>query len=570
MNRHSMPWMICLATISAARADAQFIIKDLIGGHESERLGASIARIPDWNGDGIDEIAIGSSGNGTVPFVGGGKVTVYSGSDWSPLRVIPGTTPTQAFGTCVVDAGDFDDDGVHDVAVGIPFYGVLTNRTGAFRVYSGATGQLLMSATGHQAEEQYGAALSAIGDVDGDSTMDFVVGAPYWSELPVGQHTGRAEVVSGATAAVLATLHGTHATHTKFGWAAAPAGDVNADGIPDFIIGSPLESLGVHPNGTGFDRNGTVRVYSGSNFSVLHMIAGEQDVMTLGRSVSGAGDVDGDGHADFLAGAPGWDDPAGILRGTVRLYSGATGQVLLAVGGRTSEEHCGWGVRGGVDVDLDGVPDFVIAGRQNSSQGLGVARLVSGATGLDLEVVSGMYPGGLFGTAVEILDDISGDGRPDFAIGAPTANSNGGEGGHVRVVRTFSPPTSYCVAAPNSTGQPALLSWSGSLSVSADELQLRCSGLPTNSSGRLFFGKSQTQTPFGDGFLCTAGTLARFPKALVAANGVVDIDVQFRALPSTAVLQAGDVRYFQFWYRDTASVGAGFNLSDALSVPFCP
>jgi hypothetical protein len=129
--------------------------------------------------------------------------------------------------------------------------------------------------------------------------------------------------------------------------------------------------------------------------------------------------------------------------------------------------------------------------------------------------------------------------------------------------------TNVCVGAPNSTGSGASMSSTGSTGVAANDLVLVTSGLPASAIGIYFVGASPTQVPFGNGFQCVDAPVTRLGPAIASA-GVAQRAFDGTLLPPPIRPQAGDVRYFQFWYRNPAGGGAGFNLSDALRVLFCP
>jgi hypothetical protein len=130
--------------------------------------------------------------------------------------------------------------------------------------------------------------------------------------------------------------------------------------------------------------------------------------------------------------------------------------------------------------------------------------------------------------------------------------------------------SNFCIPLPNSTGQPALIALVGTPSLSLNNASLRCTQLPPSASGLFFFGNSGLNpgNPFGNGRLCVTGGVRRLPVAQAVA-GVVTQPQDFTDSAYSGI-QAGDVRFFQFWYRNTAAGGAGFNLSDGIRVTFCP
>jgi subtilisin family serine protease len=131
-------------------------------------------------------------------------------------------------------------------------------------------------------------------------------------------------------------------------------------------------------------------------------------------------------------------------------------------------------------------------------------------------------------------------------------------------------PTSYCASSPNSVGPGAFMSWSGSQSLSANDLVVIASGAPPNTTGLFFFGTTSVQAPFGNGFRCVGGAVTRLPVVHANAFGDAVQNIDLANLPQGQVVVAGDVRNFQFWYRNPAGGGALFNLSDGLRVQFCP
>lgn len=135
-------------------------------------------------------------------------------------------------------------------------------------------------------------------------------------------------------------------------------------------------------------------------------------------------------------------------------------------------------------------------------------------------------------------------------------------------------PQSYCVAGPNTvSGSGAQIGWSGEPSKTGNGMQLSASNLPPSQVGIFFFGPlaQDPGAPFGAGFRCvgTSG-LERIYPPISTGSGSCSYPLDFNS-PLFSQLVPGEVRNFQFWYRDPASTsGSSFNLSDALRVTLAP
>lgn len=167
-----------------------------------------------------------------------------------------------------------------------------------------------------------------------------------------------------------------------------------------------------------------------------------------------------------------------------------------------------------------------------------------------------------------MLADTNGDGYLDAWAGDVTNGQLFAGESHCAMACGGS--ANYCLAAPNSTGVGATIAHLGSRSISANTFALTCAHLPPNSTGAFFFGTAQTNSPFGNGFRCVTGGVVRLhPYVTANAAGNVASLIDFSAAPVAGVITPGATKYFQFWYRNPAAGGAGFNLSDGLSVTFC-
>ncbi|MAE45721.1 MAG: hypothetical protein CMJ86_02405 [Planctomycetes bacterium] len=135
--------------------------------------------------------------------------------------------------------------------------------------------------------------------------------------------------------------------------------------------------------------------------------------------------------------------------------------------------------------------------------------------------------------------------------------------------------SNFCAAGSNSTGTFAKMGWNGTSSILSNDLELTCFDLPTGENG-LFIQSPDTDTILiGNGLLClgnsTLGFFIRHGVVNSGPAGAVTYALDNTAPPiPQAQVAAGETWYFQFWFRDNAAGGAGFNFSDGLSVTFCP
>lgn len=372
------------------------------------QLGFSADSAGDVNGDGAEDIIVGIHNDSAV-ITSNGRADVYSGLDGSLLHTWSGSQYQAYLGNSVSGAGDVDDDGTADVIVGEPFLSQAATDPGYAHVFSGADGSLIHTLAGVTAGDEFGAAVDGMGDLNGDGHADLLVGAPVRS---FASGDGYARVLSGADGSVLFHLSdGT--TGSEFGTAVANAGDVNNDGKADMVVGAPAAAGG----------KGEVRVFSGADGSLLYTFQGDVVPDYLGFSVDGAEDVNNDGHADVIAGAP--FGPTGFAR----VYSGKTGAVLHTFTGSASGDYLGRAVDGVGDLNGDGKPDLLV-GAPQGLQGDGYIRLYSGADGsvlLQFDSVPG---------AQEAMGLSVGHVGTALLINSPNDDTGANLGGAVRVYDT--------------------------------------------------------------------------------------------------------------------------------------
>jgi hypothetical protein len=137
---------------------------------------------------------------------------------------------------------------------------------------------------------------------------------------------------------------------------------------------------------------------------------------------------------------------------------------------------------------------------------------------------------------------------------------------------SLQPSANYCVALPNSTGKVAAIGQLGSTDLTHNDFTLTAVDCPPHQIGLFLLGAGQASIPFGDGVLCLGGGVWRLQPAVVTnvvGSTSSELDVADPS-SSASLITPGSTWNFQFWYRDVAAGGAGFNLSNGLSATFCP
>jgi hypothetical protein len=401
---------LLLAGIALAPAATAQVRVFVLGGDGPHlQLGAAVASAGDLDLDGVPDFLVGSDSSDTVL---GGRVELVSGRTGQVLRTLVSAVPRDAFGAAVLGTGDLDSDGVSDLVVGSPrevCHDAI--HLGAVRAYSGRDGSLLWLARCPATFEGtgFGAALADLGDVDGDGVDDVVVG-PCTDATGGGPQVASVRVLSGRDGSVVRVIRCASSLGgniPSFGASVAGPGDVDGDGVPDVLVGAPFASFQVHEGGSVFlwsgrsgaflrridgtvpgarfgtvsklgdvDQDGipdfligasresisgpyagAVRVLSGRDSSLLLLVRGYVGE-ELGTFLSGGVDVNGDGIPDFAAGAP-WASVAGRPGGAVRVFSGRDGSLLTEVRGELPFEYVGPCALAG-DLNGDGVGDLVV------------------------------------------------------------------------------------------------------------------------------------------------------------------------------------------------------------------
>jgi hypothetical protein len=258
---------------------------------------------------------------------------------------------------------------------------------------------------GEDAGGAFGWIGASLGDLDGDGRNAYLIAAPYYESF-----TGRVVVFDDDGSEVAAPQG---APFSLFGYSAGEAGDVNGDGVSDYIVGAPRAfSL-------AFRAPGRAVVYSGADHSIIHDLSGAP---RFGTAVTGIGDANGDGYDDFAVGTETYGyTPGQAFSGTGRVdvYSGQSGQPLWSRNGFHDGDLLGGGAGRVDDLDGDGRDDLVVAA-WGADAFNGRAYVFSAADGSLIYELAPSEPGG-FGTFGQFFasgaGDINADGVGDIFIG---------------------------------------------------------------------------------------------------------------------------------------------------------
>ncbi|MDQ6804293.1 MAG: FG-GAP-like repeat-containing protein [Actinomycetota bacterium] len=446
---------------------------------QTQRFGE---RLVDANvGHGVRDLFASTYLANYLNYQAAGEVTLINTKDRSVLYEIHSPEPqTNAeFGFYVANIGDVNGNGTDDIAVGSPAENVdasgngctagapgCNTNQGKVYVFEGSTGKLLYAINSPHPQSKpggldvvrgFGARIGSAGDVNGDGINDIIIGAPSLdvpagcsnvTPLPANCHAneGEAFIMSGKDGSLIRVLDipaadeppgSCSASTTNFrcgnqGGTVSSPGDVNGDGVPDQLVNATR----FNPDANHLGRD---YLYSGKDGSLLARIDapatganqffGLQDV-----TPNTPGDVNGDGRADIYLSAFNQTSSAGPSQGAAWVFDGkatvaaGTGVVLYEIKDPLAGPSHSFGFSASAtSYDKDGTPDIMVGGIGGPDNEVSI---FDGADGSLLKTLS-MPPaefqpsvpsnsGSDLGWSSRSLGDVNGDGQPDYVSSAPT------------------------------------------------------------------------------------------------------------------------------------------------------
>lgn len=490
------------------------------GQQDEAWLGYSVATAGDLNGDGYSDVAVGApgydAGGGPVGAVfvwygsanGLGSSSTPAGADWHAV----GEDLSSQLGASVATAGDVNGDGYSDLLVGAPYYDTFGKTdTGIALIWFGsASGLGAVGSVANADWEMYcsdefaecGRSVASAGDVNGDGYSDIIIGGPAYDLNAVAN--GVALVYHGSSAGPSQSADLTLAGESNlasFGASVASAGDINGDGYGDIIVGAPYQN-----EGTTYFGNGYAYLYLGSSAGLSSNWSWRETVESsdahFGASVAGAGDVNGDGYADVIVGAPELSDTEPFAGGAFIYFGSVGGMDTLPYSLWTSiaVDHLGRCVAPAGDVNGDGFADVLVAAPFHSEgvlSELGAAYIFKGGQAISpgsynwTDFAAWSFVGSSqwshVGQSVATAGDVDGDGISEVLIGADRLSNPESEEGMAWLFHGALDPLAPYVDRwdvwPGSAGAQAGYSVASAGDINGDGFEDLIVGAPTFDGG---------------------------------------------------------------------------------------
>lgn len=213
---------------------------------------------------------------------------------------------------------------------------------------------------------------------------------------------------------------------SRFGHSIAGVADIDGDGIVDLLVGAPVGASDDPAAANPLPYVGLASWHSGTDGTLLLSHNGDKPGDGFGFAVAVVGDGNLDGFIEYAIGAPRRSSTFDAFTGAVNVYSGATSASLYQLVGDDPNDAFGSSITALGDISTDGIPDFAVgAPTANATSSTlldcGRVRIYSVGSGTVLKTLLGSMGGDHFGAALDSIDDLNGDGRRELLVGAPEA-----------------------------------------------------------------------------------------------------------------------------------------------------
>lgn len=315
--------------------------------------------LPDITGDGKAEIVVGAPNEDTGQY-NSGRVYIFSGADSGPpIRTLVPPNPVSqgSFGRWLAPAPDMNGDGFPELIISVSEPGSYLGRV---HVFSAVDGGLLYTKTSPNPQSNgglFGGAIAGLPDLNGDGRGDFIVGA-QGEDVGSKESAGRAYVFSGINGALLRTHVSPSVTaYGGFGARVLAMGDINYDGLGDYVISAPPE---------GALSAGRVHVYSGATGQLIRTLSSPSPVTigSFGTGLAAIPDMSGDGMPDLAVGA--YREPQGntLAYGRFHLFRSDNWSLLQTLASPNQQIYTGYGIfiAGLHDFNGDGLGETLVSG----------------------------------------------------------------------------------------------------------------------------------------------------------------------------------------------------------------
>lgn len=373
-------------------------------------FGYSVSSAGDVNGDGYDDVIIGDPNYTHGQFHEGGAF-IYLGSAagllTTPARIVESNNANSFLGSSVSSAGDVNGDGYDDVLVGAHRY---LEGGGAFLYLGSATGiPSVASSVFLESNEDadFGSSVSAAGDVNGDGYDDIIIGAPYYDNGQLEE--GRAYIYYGSAAGTDITADVIMETNSAFTYLGT-----TVTGAGD-VNGDGYDDVAITAMGLNYKTY--LHYGSAAGLSSTASFIIDNDDQEIGKYASDAGDVNGDGYDDIILGCFSADN--------FFVYHGSATGITSSNPSATINSSRPQALSSAGDINGDGYDD-VISGDFSFSDGQSYEGAVScysgsaaGVYGIASQTIAGELLNANLGSSVSGAGDVNGDGYEDFLMGAP-------------------------------------------------------------------------------------------------------------------------------------------------------